>query len=98
MTTHAYRSASRRLLEQARVELAAGDVRQASEKGWEAAAQMVKAVAQQRGWDHDGHGLLFRAAQRLRNETGDWDIPRRFAVAGSLHSNFYEDWLEAERR
>ncbi len=96
MTTQTYRAASRRLLAQARAELAAGDVPQASEKGWGAAARMVKAVAQRRGWDHDGHGLLFRAARRLRNETGDWEIPRLFAVAGSLHANFYEDWLETE--
>lgn len=96
MTTQAYRSASRRLLAQARAELEAGEVQQASEKGWGAAAQMVKAAAQRRGWDHDGHGLLFRAARRLRNETGDQDIIRRFAVAGSLHTNFYEDWLDEE--
>ena len=96
MTTQAYRSASRRLLAQARAELAMGDLVQASEKGWGAAAQMVKAVAQQRGWDHDGHGLLYHAARRLRNETGDQDIIRFFAVAGSLHTNFYEDWLDAE--
>ena len=96
MTTQTYRSASRRLLAQARAELATGDVQQASEKGWGAAAQMVKAAAQQRGWGHDGHGLLFRAARRLHNETGDGDISRLFAVAGSLHTNFYEDWLGAE--
>ena len=35
MTTQKYREASRYLLAQARSELDAGDVRQASEKGWE---------------------------------------------------------------
>ena len=34
--------------------LAEGDLLQASEKGWGAAAQMVKAVAEARGWDAFG--------------------------------------------
>ena len=50
MTTQKYRDSSRSLLSQAKTELAAGDVRQASEKAWGAAAQMVKAIAEQRGW------------------------------------------------
>ena len=94
MATQAYRSASRRLLEQARAELAAGDVPQASEKGWGGAAQMVKAVAQRRGWRHIAHRHLFHAVGRLGDETGNANIPRLFAVANDLHINFYEDWLE----
>ena len=47
-----YRAAGRELLAQAKQELAAGDPRQASEKGWGAAAQMVKALAADRGWPH----------------------------------------------
>ena len=45
MTTRAitYREASRQLIAQARAELEAGDLRQASEKAWGAAAQMAKA-------------------------------------------------------
>ena len=78
MATRTYHSASRRLLEQAREELAKGDVRQSSEKGWGAAAQMVKAVADQRGWEHAGHRQLFTAVRRLRDETGDQDIRRLF--------------------
>jgi hypothetical protein len=45
MTTQAYHEASMVLLEQAEAELAVGDARQASEKGWGAAAQVVKAAA-----------------------------------------------------
>ncbi len=51
---------------QARAELAGGDARQASEKGWGAAAQIVKAVANSRGWQHRGHSLLFDAVGDLR--------------------------------
>ena len=41
----AYRDQSRAYLEQANEELARDDLRQASEKGWGAASQIVKAVA-----------------------------------------------------
>ena len=96
MATQTYQLASRRFLEQSRDELAKGDTQQASEKGWGAAAQMVKAVAEQRGWEHHGHRHLFVAVRRLRNETGDEDIRRLFDVASSLHTNFYEDWKEPQ--
>ena len=48
MTSRTYQVASGQLLRQAREELAAGDVRQASENGWGAAAQIVKAIAARR--------------------------------------------------
>ena len=97
MTTQKYRDASRNLLAQARSELSDGDVRQASEKGWGAAAQMVKAIADQRGWRHRAHSLLFDAVDTLAAETGDDDIDRLFDVASALHVNFNEDWASAGR-
>ncbi len=97
MTTQStYQSSADALLEQARTELTAGDVRQASEKGWGAAAQAVKAVADSRGWEHRNHGALFRAASRLASETDDQDIHRWFHAASSLHVNFYENWLDRD--
>lgn len=78
---------------QARRELADGDLAQASEKGWGAAAQMLKAVAQQRGWDHSRHRHHLVTASRLRSETGDGDIRRLFNTASALHENFYEEAL-----
>ena len=95
-TTLDYHAKSREFLAQARDELAQGDFMQASEKGWGAAAQMVKAVAEQRGWEHQGHRQLFTAVRRLRDETGSEDIRRLFDVANSLHVNFYEDWQEPQ--
>ncbi len=86
-----YQEASRRLLEQGFVELAQGDTQQASEKGWGAAAQMLKSIAEQRGWEHKGHRLIRRVASRLADETGDRNIRRLYRVADSLHTNFYED-------
>ena len=71
-------------------------MRQASEKGWGAAAQMVKAVAEQRAWEHKGHGLLFTVVDRLATETGDHGMRTEFHVANSLHANFYEHWMSAD--
>ena len=90
MTT-AYQAASRPLLAQARKELAEGDTRQASEKGWGAAAQMVKAIAEQRGWDHKTHRHIWQVVKKLADERRDITISRLFRSANHLHSNFYED-------
>ncbi len=91
MSTQKYREDSHHLLAQARAELASGDVRQASEKGWGAAAQILKAIAEDRGWDHGKHRHLSRVASRLRSELGDLDVFTFYMVADSLHGNFYED-------
>lgn len=97
MTTETtYRNAATQLLTQARQELARGDVRQASEKGWGAAAQAVNAVAESRGWDHKTHGSLFSNVDRLTRETGNNDLNELFLVANSLYGNSYEDWMPAE--
>ena len=93
MTTQQYQQASEHFLAQARRELANGDLAQASEKGWGAAAQILKAIVNQRGWEHNRH--YHRTANRLRAETGDDDIRRLFAVASDLHENFYENDMEA---
>ena len=92
-----YREAGRQLLAQARAELDSGDLRQASEKGWGAAAQMVKAAAQARGWRHTAHRDLWTGVRDLTNEAGDPDIDDLFASAHYLHGNFYENALEAGR-
>jgi hypothetical protein len=91
-----YTGASREFLRKAFDELAQGDVVQASEKGWGAAAQMVKAVAEQRGWPHNGHALLYEAVRALVQETGDSQLANLFHVAGNLHVNFYENWIPAD--
>ena len=96
MTIQKYRDDGRILLAQARAELAQGDVRQASEKSWGAVAQMLKAVAEHRGWEHERHRHFSRIASRLRYELGDGDLYRQFRVAEGLHENFYEDTLQVE--
>ena len=79
-------------LAQARAELENGDLVQASEKGWGAAAQIVKATAEQRGWRHQSHRNLFEVVERLSEETGDRTLIDLFQVASALHLNFYEGW------
>ena len=91
--TTTYREQSRIFLTQAYEELAKGDLQQASEK---ASAQMVKAVAQERGWRHQSHQALRGTVNALLKETGDSELGSLFGSAGDLHTNFYENWNRAE--
>ena len=88
--TLTYQERSKRYLAKAHEELEAGDLEQASEKGWGAAALMVKAVAEQRGIPHRKHGFLFTLVEDLVDETGDAELRRLFDSANALHTNFYE--------
>lgn len=96
MPSQKYTDDAGALLSHARRELEDGDLRQASEKGWGAAALMLKAVAERRGWDHERHRHFANAAGRLGAELGNRDVVRFFQVAESLHGNFYEDHFPPE--
>lgn len=96
MTTRQYQQASEKFLAQARRELADGDLAQASEKSWGATTQMLKAIAEQQGWEHHRHRHYHRAASRLRAETGDGEIRRLFNSASALHENFYENDMDTD--
>ena len=95
MTSQAqeYSSTSRDFLAKARAALAEDDLRQASEKGWGAAALAVKGLAQRRGWRHQGHRELFGVVARLVEETRDAELRSLFNIANSLHINFHENWM-----
>ena len=90
-----YREQCKVYLEQAREEFANGDHMQASEKGWGAAAQIVKALAEDRGWEHWSHWLLSGAVSRIIDETKDDELRTLYAVANQLRNNFYEGQLSA---
>ena len=98
MTTEAeeHSITSRELLAKAEEALAEDDLLQASEKGWGAAAHMVKAVAESRGWRHNGHRELYRVANRLSEESGEAEVKGLFSIASALHGNFYENWMPKE--
>lgn len=88
-----YRAQSQTFIEDAKGYLAARNLYQASEKGWGAAAQAIKAVAERRGWDHKHHDLIAETISHLHNETKDSELVTLYNAANSLHSNFYEGRL-----
>ena len=91
-----YADASRLLIRQARDELDAGDLMQASEKAWGAAAQFLKSVAERRGWRHKTHNSLFAVANRMSARTGNPDFDELIRVGSALHKNFYENTMSQD--
>ena len=76
---------------------AKGNMPEASEMAWGAAAHYLKSIAKRRGWRNRSHGDLFRVVRRLSSESDDPDrIRDLFRNMNSLHVNFYEDWLDDE--
>ena len=86
-----YRADSRPLLAYAFDELERGDLRQASEKGWCSVALALKSIAELRDIEHRSHDSLFSIIGMLATEADDDDMRQTFAIASSLHINFYED-------
>ena len=71
--------------------LAEGDLCQAGEKGWGAVAQLTKAVAMDRGWQHFGHVEIRDIIRAIADESENRDAIRRSLMhAEMLHGNFYE--------
>ena len=83
-------------LAQAEDYLRAGNNIQASEKGWGAAAQAIKAIAEERGWNHNSHTLIVDVAQQVAFEERQPELIEMFGLAQALHTNFYDDWLSSE--
>ena len=79
--------------------LAEGDLCQAGEKAWGAVAQLTKAVAAHRGWQHSDHDRLREAIRALADESLDRReiIVRGLTSADILHGNFYEIFLDASQ-
>ena len=87
---------SAEFLSRAQEHLTTGDLSRASEKGWGAAAQKAKAIAEQRGWRHQSHGDLFQIVKRLATESADPELHALFHSANALHQNFYEGLMPCE--
>ena len=83
-------------LRKARAHFMAGDLTQASEKGWGAAAVAVKAVAESRGWPHERHRDSWNIVRQLVRETGDSDLRLTFGDAQTMHINCYEAAMESD--
>jgi len=73
--------------------LVKGDYVQASEKGWGAASQMVKAVAAKEGWELKSHASLWGYVDGLAEKLQDGELRRMWWAANNLHQNFYENWM-----
>ena len=71
-------------------ELARGELEEASNKLWGAAAHAIKAVAESRGWEHHAHALLQESVYRLVYEE---DAPPhlwgQYMIASAYHQGFY---------
>ena len=93
-STATYREQSRANLEQAFAELEAGELSRASEKGWDAASQMLKAAAEERGWEHDSHRLLVGVACRLADEGQSEEMMDGLSAAILLLTIYSEGWLD----
>jgi uncharacterized protein (UPF0332 family) len=87
---------SEKFLNEAEEFLARGDYLQASEKGWDATAQIVKALAAKEGRELRSHGELHKEVVKIIKELGDDELRHLWQSAISLHQNFYEELLPKE--
>ena len=94
--TRTYRERSKAFLAKAREELDAGDLEQASEKAWGAAALIVKAVAETRELPHEKHSHLFDVVHGLARQNRDRQLRWLFHLANGLHVNFYESTFDSQ--
>lgn len=88
-----YAAISQRLLRDAQRELDLGDLIQASEKTWGAAAHAVKAVAQKWGWYHQGHYRLNAVVEFISIERDRKDLIDLYQHPYIMHVNWYEHEL-----
>ena len=73
-----YAELSQWCIEEADDYLRGGNNVQASEKGWGATAQALKAIAESRGWNHQNHGLMVDIAKQVSDEQGRPDMVAMF--------------------
>ena len=98
MTTpgNKYTSMSQEYIDQAEDYLRQGNLKQASEKSWGAAACALKSIAERRGWLHQSHSLLFDISNQVAEELDRPDLRDMFQSAKTMHQNFYENWEPEE--
>ena len=84
-----YRQQAREFLVKGRSYLESGDLHQAAEKGWGAAAWMAKAVAEAQGWKYSRHDEFFTVMYQAQDFTGELRLENLRRVANELHGFFY---------
>ena len=80
---------SREFLDKGRGYLADGDLHQASEKGWGAAAWMAKAVAEAQGWQYKRHDEFFTVMRQAQEVSGDVRLRNLRRAVNELHGYYY---------
>ena len=95
-TNNKYADMSRDYMARAEDYLGQGDLVQASEKCWGAAACVLKAIAERRAWRHQSHSLLYDISSQIADEQSRPELRDMFVEANSMHQNFYEDWMPEE--
>ena len=91
-----YAAMSQRYIEQADEEFEKGDLGQASNIAWGAAALALKSIAEQRRWNHNKHGLLYDISGQIADELALPHLRARFRSANAMHQNYYEDWMAVD--
>ena len=91
-----YAEMSQRYIRQADEEFERGDLGQASNKAWGAAALALKAIAERRGWNHSRHGLLYDISGQMADELGLPHLRARFRSANAMHQNYCENWMASD--
>lgn len=84
-----HESQAREFLGKAPDYLNAGDLHQASEKGWGAAAHMAKAVAVAQGWEYETHADFSVVLNQAWQATGNDRLRDLRGIANELHGNYY---------
>lgn len=85
-------------LRRSRQYLADGQLLQASEKGWGAAAHAAILIAGIRQWSYQEHWEFSAIVMAgLSRETGNNDVPLWGRSANELHVNFYRDDKSADQ-
>ena len=93
-----HRERSRHFLNLVDDELERGELEEASNKVWGAAAHAIKAAAEQRGWPHNAHTLLEDAVHRLVHEEGaPMHIWGQYMMASAYHQRFYGGPPDADK-
>ena len=71
------------------------DMCQAAEKGWGTVAQLTKAVATLKGWNHYDHTAIRDCAYELADENPNQELDtiRGIQAAEHLHGQFYEVYM-----
>ena len=94
--TTTYLEQSRALMKQAYADLEAGDLYHAAENGWNAVLEILKAVAEERGWEHDSERQVLGVSSKLASEAKSATLRDRFNAAFMLRTYFGEGWLEKD--